>query len=30
MYMHKTMGVDLKEMKFPSEDFSEEEDTVTR
>jgi len=30
MYMHKTMVVDLSEMKFPSEEFSEEEDTITR
>ena len=28
--MHKTMVVDLTEIKFPSEEFSEEEDTVTR
>ena len=30
MYMHKTMVVDLSEMKFPSEEFSEEEETITR
>ena len=29
MYMHKTMVVDLSEMKFPSEEFSEEEETIT-
>ena len=28
--MHKTMVVDLKEMAIPSEEFAEEEDTVTR
>ena len=30
MYMHKTMVVDLSEMKFLSEKFSEEEETTTR
>ena len=30
MYMHKTMVVDLSEMQFPSEEFSEEEETITR
>ena len=30
MYMHKTMVVDLSEMKFPSEEFSKEEETITR
>ena len=30
MYMHKTMVVDLLEMKFPSEAYSEEEEMVTR
>ena len=30
MYMHKTMVVDLKEMKFLLEEFTEEEDTITR
>jgi hypothetical protein len=30
MYMHKTMVVDLSEMKFPSEAYSEEEEKVTR
>ena len=28
--MHKTMVVELLEMEFPSESFSEEEETVTR
>ena len=28
--MHKTMVLDLSKMKFPSEEFSEEEDTITR
>ena len=28
--MHKTMVVELSEIEFPSEDFSEEEETVTR
>ena len=28
--MHKTMAVDLAEMKFPSEAYSEEEKIVTR
>jgi len=30
MYMHKTMVVNLSEMKFPSEAYSEEEEIVTR
>ena len=31
MYMHKTMVVELSEMEFPSENFSEEEEeTITR
>ena len=30
MYMHKTMTVELSEIEFPSENFSEEEETVTR
>ena len=30
MYMHKTMVVELSEMEFPSENFSEEEETTTR
>jgi len=30
MYMHKTIAVDLKEMTFPSEEFAEEEETITR
>ena len=30
MYMHKIMVVDLSEMMFPSEEFSEEEETITR
>ena len=30
MYMHKTMVVDLSEMQFPSEEFSGEEETITR
>ena len=28
--MHKTMTVELSEIEFPSENFSEEEETVTR
>jgi len=28
--MHKTMVVELSEMEFPSKNFSEEEETVTR
>ena len=30
MYMHKTMIVELSEIEFPSENFSEEEETITR
>ena len=30
MYMHKIMIVNLSEMKFPSEEFSEEEEIITR
>jgi hypothetical protein len=30
MYMHKTMGIRLSEMSFPSEDFGEEENPITR
>ena len=30
MYMHKTMTVELSEIEFLSENFSEEEETVTR
>ena len=30
MYMHKTMGIKLSEMSFPSEEFDEEEDPITR
>ena len=30
MYMHKTMVVSLSEMEFPSEEFFEEEETITR
>jgi len=30
MYMHKTMGIRLSEMSFPSEEFDEEEDPITR
>ena len=30
MYMHRTMGINLKEMTFPSEEFAEGEDMVTR
>ena len=30
MYMHKTMVVNLSEMEFPSEEFFEEEETITR
>jgi len=30
MYMHKTMVVELSEMEFPSEEFFEEEETITR
>jgi len=30
MYMHKTMVIELSEMEFPSENFSEEEETVAR
>ena len=30
MYMHKTMVIDLSELKFPPEEFSEEEEIVTR
>ena len=29
MYMHKTMIVELSEIEFPSENFSEEEEIVT-
>jgi len=28
--MHKTMGIRLSEMSFPSEEFDEEEDPITR
>ena len=30
MYMYKTMVVKLSEMEFPLENFSEEEETITR
>ena len=30
MYMHKTMMVELSEIEFPSENFSEEEEIITR
>ena len=30
MYMHKTMGIRLSELSFPSEEFDEEEDPITR
>ena len=30
MYMHKTMGIKLSEMSFPSEEFDEGEETVIR
>jgi len=30
MYMHKTMKVELSEIEFPSEDFSEEEELIPR
>ena len=29
MYMHKTMGIKLSELSFPSEEFDEEEDPIT-
>jgi hypothetical protein len=28
--MHKTMGIRLSEMSFPSKEFEEEEDPITR
>ena len=30
MYMHKTMGIRLSELSFPSEEFAEDEDPITR
>ena len=30
MYMHKTMGIKLLEMSFPSEEFNEKENPITR
>ena len=30
IYMHKTMGIRLSELSFPSEEFDEEEDPITR
>ena len=30
MYMHKTMGIMFSELSFPSEEFDEEEDSITR
>ena len=30
MYMHKTMGIRLSELSFPSEEFDDEEDPITR
>ena len=30
MYMHKTMGIRVSEMSFPSEDFGEEKNPITR
>jgi len=29
MYMHKTMGIRLLEMSFPSKEFDEDEDPIT-